>query len=126
MMVQTWKRHGGSATGILEGDTLMFFVLRRLVPAAFRALFRMIFLGLLSALVAGGITLVVSYVNTPHWHWPPATLTLIAAVAIALLAGYAVALTTLVQEVIRGVKDLEHDVVKDVEGTVARERVHAS
>jgi hypothetical protein len=109
----------------LEGDTLMF-VLGRLVPAAFRALFRMIFLGLVAALVAGGITLEVSYVNTPHWHWPPATLTIIAAVAIALLAGYAVALTTLVQEVIRGAKNLEHAVVKDVEGEVAYEHDRAS
>jgi hypothetical protein len=86
----------------------------------------MIFLGLLSALVAGGITLAISYNNTPHWHWPPDTLTIIAAVAIGLLAGYAVALTTLVREVIQGVKDLEHDVVKDVEGASAREHAHAS
>jgi hypothetical protein len=86
----------------------------------------MIVLGLLSALVAGGITLAVSYVNAPHWHWPPDTLTIIAAVAIALLAGYAAALTTLVQEVIRGVKDLEHDVVKGVEGEVAHEHARAS
>ena len=102
------------------------FVLGRLVPAAFRALVRMIFLGLLAALVAGGITLEVSYVNTPHWHWPPATLTSIAVVAIALLAGYAAALTTLVQEVIRGVKNLEHAVVKDVEGVAEREQAHVS
>jgi hypothetical protein len=102
------------------------FVLGRLVPAAFRALFRMIVLGLLAAVVAGGISLEVSYVNTPHWHWPPATLTIVASVAIALLAGYAVALTTLVQEVIRGVKDLEHAVVTDVEGAAAREHAHAS
>ena len=102
------------------------FVLRRLIPAAFRAIFRMIFLGLLAALVAGGATLAISYVNTPHWHWPPDTLTIVAAVAIALLAGYAAALTTLVQEVIRGVKDVEHDVVKDVEGSTAHEHARAS
>jgi hypothetical protein len=120
-MEKTWR----ISNRTLEGDTLMF-MLRRLIPAAFRALFRMIVLGLLAALVAGGITLEVSYLNTPHWHWPPATLTIIAAVTIALLAGYAVALTTLVQEVIRGVKDLEHDVVKDVETAGAREHAHAS
>ena len=102
------------------------FVLRRLIPAAFRALFRMVFLGLLAALVAGGATLAISYNNTPHWHWPPDTLTIIAAVAIGLLAGYAAALTTLIGEVIRGVKDLEHDVVKDVEGVGASEHAHAS
>ena len=102
------------------------FVLRRLIPAAFRAFFRMVFLGLLSALVAGGITLAISYDNAPHWHWPPDTLTIVAAVAIALLAGYAVALTTLVREVIQGVKALEHDVVKDVEGAAAHERARAS
>jgi hypothetical protein len=102
------------------------FVLRRLIPAAFRAFFRMVFLGLLAALVAGGITLAISYDNTPHWHWPPDTLTIIAAVAIGLLAGYAAALTTLVREVIQGVKDLEHTVVKDVEGAGAREHARAS
>ena len=86
----------------------------------------MIFLGLLAALVAGGITLEVSYVNTPHWHWPPDTLTIVAAVAIALLAGYSIALTTLVREVIQGLKDLEHTVVKDVEGAADREHAHVS
>ena len=40
-------------------------VLRRLIPAAFRALFRMVFLGLLAALEAGGATLAISYNNTP-------------------------------------------------------------
>src|SRR5215469_13317196 len=124
-MVQTWKRHEGPATGRWKEIQLMF-VLRRVLPAAFRALFRMIFLGLLSALVAAGITLAISYNNTPHWHWPPDTLTIIAAVAIGLLAGYAVALTTLVGEVIRGVKDLEHDVVKDVEGVATSEHARAS
>jgi uncharacterized membrane protein YbhN (UPF0104 family) len=102
------------------------FVLGRLIPAAFRALFRMIVLGLLAALLAGGITLEISYLNTPHWHWPPATLTIVATVAIALLAGYAVALTTLVQEVIRGVKNLERNVVKDIESEVTHGHARAS
>ena len=79
------------------------FVLGRLIPAAFRAIFRMIFLGLLFAIVAGGVALAVSYANTPHWHWPPNTLTIVTVAAIALLAGYATALTTLVREVIQGV-----------------------
>ena len=41
------------------------FALRHLIPAAFRALFRMVFLSLLFAVVAGGITLVVAYANLP-------------------------------------------------------------
>ena len=102
----------------------MLFALRHLVPAAFRAIFRMLFLGILFAIIAGGITLIVAYANSPHW--PPSTLTIAVAAVIALLAGYAVGLTTLVSEVVRGVKDVEQDVVHGVEGEVAEhEHSHA-
>ncbi|GEM_PF-891893 len=100
------------------------FALRHLIPAAFRALVRMIFLGILFALIAGGIVLAVAYATTPHW--PPSTLTIVTAVVVALLAGYAVGLTTLVREVIRGVKAAEHDLVRGVENEVtAHEHAHA-
>ena len=41
-----------------KGDADLF-ALRHLIPAAFRALFRMVFLSLLFAVVAGGIYLVL-------------------------------------------------------------------
>jgi hypothetical protein len=94
-----------------------------LIPAAFRAFVRMVFFGLLFAVVGAGVTLLVAYANTPHWHWPPSTLTIVAAAVIGVLAGYAAGLTTLVREVIRGVKNVEHTIVKDVEGE--HEHAHA-
>jgi hypothetical protein len=112
---QTTKRQKGDAD---------LFALRHLIPAAFRALFRMVFLSLLFAVIAGGITLGVAYENTPKW--PPSTLTIVAAAVIAGLAGYATGLTTLIREVIRGLKDAERDVVHGVESEVSgHERVHA-
>jgi hypothetical protein len=121
-------RHSGSGydaqtTKRQKGDADLF-ALRRVIPAAFRALFRIVFLSLLFTLVAGGITLGVAYVNTPKW--PPSVLTIVAAAVIAVLAGYAAGLTTLVREVIRGLKDAERDVVHRVESEVSsHEGVHA-
>lgn len=100
------------------------FALRHLVPAALKAFFRMIFLGVLFALIGGGAVLAVAYARIPHW--PPDTMTIVVAVVIAVLTGYAVGLTTLVREVIRGVKDVERGVVHSVEGEVQRERAHIS
>jgi len=100
------------------------FALRHLIPVAFRALFRIVFSSLLFAVVAGGITLGVAYAATPKW--PPGALTIAAAAVIAILAGYAAGLTTLIREVIRGFKDAERDVAHRVEGEVSRhEHIHA-
>ena len=121
-------RHSGDGydaqtTKRQKGDPDLF-ALRHLIPAAFRALLRMVFLSLLFAVVAGGITLGVAYANTPRW--PPSVLTIVTAAVIAALAGYVAGLTTLVREVIRGVKDAERDIVHGVESEVAsHERVHA-
>ena len=90
------------------------FSFLHLIPAAFHALVRMVFLGLLFAIIAGGVVLAVAYATTPRW--PPSSLALVVAAVIAVLAGYAVGLTTLVREVLHGAKDLEQDVVKGVEG----------
>jgi hypothetical protein len=94
-----------------------------LIPALFRAFFRIVFFSLLFLVIGGGITLLVAYANTPKWHWPPSTLTIVVVAVIGVLAGYAAGLTTLAREVIRGVKDVERDVVRGVEGE--RERAHA-
>ena len=87
---------------------------RHLIPEAFHAVVRMVFFGLLFAVIAGGVVLGVAYANVPHW--PPSSLTLVVTAVIAVLAGYTVGLTTLVREVLRGVKGVEQDVVKGVEG----------
>jgi hypothetical protein len=115
--------HDAQTTKRQKGDTDLF-ALRHLIPAAFRALFRMVFWSLLFAVVAGGITLGIAYENTPRW--PPSVLTIVATAVIAVLAGYAAGLTTLVREVIRGVKDAERDLVHGVESEVSsHEHVHA-
>jgi hypothetical protein len=90
------------------------FAFRHLIPAAFHAVVHMVFLGLLFAIIAGGVVLGVAYATTPHW--PPSFLSLLVAAVIAVLAGYTVGLTTLVRDVLRGVKGVERDVVKGVEG----------
>ena len=90
------------------------FAFRHLIPEALHAIVHMVFLGLLCAVIAGGVVLGVAYAHTHHW--PPSSLTLLVAAVIAVLAGYAVGLTTLVRDVLHGVKDLERDVVKGVEG----------
>jgi hypothetical protein len=90
------------------------FAIRHLIPAAFHAVVHVVFLGILFAIIAGGVVLGVAYATTPHW--PPSPLTLVVAAVIAVLAGYTVGLTTLVRDVLRGVKDLEQGVVKAVEG----------
>jgi hypothetical protein len=74
----------------------------------------MVFLGILFAVIAGAVVLGVAYATTPHW--PPRFLTLLVTAVIAVLAGYTVGLTTLVGDVLHGVKDLEQDVVKGVVG----------
>ena len=90
------------------------FAIRHLIPEALHAIVHMVFLGILFAVMAGGVVLGVAYANTPHW--PPSSLTLLVAAVIAVLAGYAVGLTTLVRDVLRGAKHLEQDLVKGVEG----------
>ena len=91
------------------------FAFRHLIPSAFHAVVHMVFLGVLFAVIAGGVVLGVAYATTTP-HWPPSSLALVVAAVIAVLAGYAVGLTTLVRDVLRGAKDLEQDVVKGVEG----------
>jgi hypothetical protein len=90
------------------------FAIRHLIPKALHAIVHMVFLGILFAVIAGGVVLGVAYATTPHW--PPSLLTLLVAAVIAVLAGYTVGLTTLVRDVLRGAKDLETAVVKGVEG----------
>ena len=90
------------------------FSFLHLIPAAFHAIVRMVFLGLLFAVISGGVVLGVAYATTSHW--PPSALAVVVAAVVAVLAGYAVGLTTLVREVLHGARDLEQDVVKGVEG----------
>ena len=99
------------------------YLLRHLISTAFKAFFRMLFFGVFFAAIGAAIVLIVSYSNSPHW--PPSALTIAAAIAVAVLAGYASALTVLVREAVRGVRDVEHDIVNAAEGVAEREKAHA-
>jgi hypothetical protein len=99
------------------------FLLRHLITTAFKAFFRMVFFGLCFAAIGGATVLIVAYANVPHW--PPSALTIAAAIAVAVLAGYASALTVLVREAVRGVRAAEHDIVNAAEGVAEREKAHA-
>lgn len=99
------------------------YLLRHLISTAFRAFFRMVFVGVLCAALAAAIVFVVAYLNGPQW--PPSVLTDIVAASVALLAGYASALTVLVREAVRGVSAAEHEVVKVMDEATEREKAHA-
>lgn len=88
-------------------------LMRHLLSTAVRAFFRMLFMGIIVALVAGGLVLGIAYYNAPTW--PPSVLTDAAAIAVAVLAGYASALTVLVREAVRGVHMAEEGVINATE-----------
>ncbi len=71
-----------------------------LFKSLFRAFFKIVLTLVVCAAIGGVATLIVSYVALGKW--PPARLTEIAAVTIAVLAAYAGAVTALMGEAIRG------------------------
>jgi len=73
-------------------------VIGHLFATAFRAFFRLILTFVLGVLVGGGATLLIAYQGQPHW--PPDQHTAYAALAIALLLGYGMALTVLMIEAV--------------------------
>jgi ABC-type Fe3+-siderophore transport system permease subunit len=89
-------------------------LMRHLFATAVRTFFRMLFTGVIFAALAAGIVLGVAYYNSSTW--PPSTLTYVAAAAMAILAGYASALTVLVREAARGLRMAEEGVIKATEG----------
>lgn len=99
------------------------FLLRHLISTAFKAFFRMVIVGVICAAIGAGAVLIVAYGNAPHW--PPSALTIAAAAVVAVLAGYASALTVLVREAVRGVREAEHDLAHVMDEATGREKVHA-
>ena len=89
-------------------------LVRTLISSLFRAFFRIVLLGIVSAVFAGGVALGLAYFMGGR-HWPPSLLTEVAAIGVAVLGAYASGLTVLVQEAVRGVTDVEHGVAREVE-----------
>lgn len=72
----------------------------QLFKSLFHAFFKVMLSLIVCAAIGGIATLVVSYVALRQW--PPAHLTEAAAIAIAVLAAYAGAVTALMSEAVRG------------------------
>jgi uncharacterized membrane protein SpoIIM required for sporulation len=92
-----------------------------LIKAAFRGFFRIMLMSLFFIAVGFGVSLLVAYQATQVW--PPSTPAYIIAGAVGLLLGYAAGLTTLLREVLRGVKSAEHDVeagIQEIEERASR------
>ncbi len=71
-----------------------------LFKSLFRAFFKVVLSLVICAAIGAAATLIVSYVALGQW--PPARLSEIAAIAVAVLAGYAGAVTALMGEAVRG------------------------
>ena len=71
-----------------------------LFKSLFHAFFKIVLSLIVCAAIGGIATLVVSYVVLGQW--PPTRLTEVAAIAIAVLAAYAGAVTALMSEAVRG------------------------
>jgi hypothetical protein len=87
-------------------------IIGNIIKFFFRAFFRIIFSSLLAAIIGAGLALLISFLVTNIW--PPTTLTIAAAIVIAVLAAYAVGMTVLVGEAIAAVRDAEKGVAKEV------------
>lgn len=72
----------------------------QLFKSLFRAFFKVVLTLVVCAAIGGAAALIVSYVALGQW--PPTRMTEIAAIAIAVLAAYAGAVTALMGEAVRG------------------------
>jgi len=82
-----------------------------IVATLFRAFVRIFLAAVFCGVIGAGVTLLVAFVKTSHW--PPDTLTLIAAIAVGVLALYAGGVTVLMHEAVRALEEAAKDVEKD-------------
>ena len=94
-------------------------IIGHLLSTLFKTFFRVLFSTILGAAVGGGATLLVAYQQTNQHTslWPPHGTTAIAAIAIAVLSGYATGLTVLVGAAIKGLLTASGEVVKEATTT---------
>lgn len=83
----------------------------QLFKSLFRAFFKIVLTLIVCAAIGGAATLIVSYVALGKW--PPTRLTEVAAIAIAVLAAYAGAMTTLMREAMHGLLAAAHVAEKE-------------
>lgn len=82
-----------------------------IIATLFRAILSIFLAAIFCGAIGVGVTLLVSFVKTGHW--PPDTLTIIAAVAVGVLALYAGGVTVLMHEAVRALQEAVNDVEKD-------------
>jgi hypothetical protein len=89
-------------------------VIGNLLGALFKAFFRTVFGAIIGAAIGGGAVLLISNHQTGTAIWPlPGGLTEVAAIAVAVLSGYAVGLTVLAAAAIHGLVNAGEEVVKE-------------
>ncbi len=93
-------------------------VFGHIIGTLFKAIVKIFLAAIFCGLIGFGVTLLVSFVKTNHW--PPDTLTLIAAIAVGVLALYAGGATVLMNEAVRtlqvAAKDVENNAGSAVKG----------
>jgi hypothetical protein len=94
----------------------MLLLLGQLLGSILRAFFRMVVTAFFCASIGGGAVLIAVYVTTHQW--PPHQLTVIAAVAVAVLAAYAGAVTVVLGETLRSLGKAVGLAERDLKATV--------
>jgi hypothetical protein len=82
-----------------------------IIATLFRAIARIFLAAIFCGVIGAGVTLLISFVKTNHW--PPDTLTLIAAIAVGVLSLYAGGVTVLMNEAVHALQEAAKDVEKD-------------
>lgn len=89
-----------------------------IIATLFRAIFRIFLAAIFCGAIGAGVTLLVSFVR--NGHWPPDTLTIVAAIAIGVLSLYAGGVTVLMNEAVHALqeaaRDVEHDAGSAIKG----------
>lgn len=81
-----------------------------ILATLFKAIGRIFFAAIFCGIIGAGVVFLVSFVKSGHW--PPDTLTIVAAVAIGVLSLYAGGVTVLMREAVHALQE----VIKDAEG----------
>lgn len=74
----------------------------------FKAIGKIFLAAIFCGIIGAGVVLLVSFVKSNHW--PPDTLTIIAAVVVGVLALYAGGITVLMREAVRALVEAAKDV----------------
>ena len=86
-------------------------VFGHVIATLFRAIVKIFLAAIFCGAIGFGVTLLVAFVKTGHW--PPDTLTLVAAIAVGVLALYAGGITVLMNEAVHALQEAARDVEKD-------------